>query len=82
MPVAKPDVPHVNVKQAACASNIPLGNRAPTPPEWDQLAARAVAALNGRRFAPTQTIEESWGIERTPTQATPLTAAPAEGIRP
>ncbi len=43
-------------------SDIPVGDRAPTPGEWDKLAARASAAAKDRSFKPTQTIEKAWGI--------------------
>lgn len=44
-------------------SDIPVGTRAPTSAEWDQLAARSAASSNGRTFKPTQTIEQAWGIK-------------------
>lgn len=43
-------------------SDIPVGDRAPTVAEWDQLASRSVAAAQGRSFSPTQTIEQAWGL--------------------
>ncbi len=44
------------------ASDIPLGDRAPTNAEWDKLATRSAAATQGRVFQPTQTIEQAWGF--------------------
>lgn len=44
------------------ASEIPVGDRAPTPAEWEQLATKAAQATKGKRFKPTHTIEQTWGL--------------------
>lgn len=46
----------------ARASDIPVGDRAPTAAEWDKLAAKSAAAMQGQIFEPTQTLEQAWGL--------------------
>ena len=45
------------------ANDIPIGDRAPTKIEWDMLEARSKAALSGRIFSPTKTLEQVWKLD-------------------
>lgn len=47
----------------AKAGDVPIGDRPPTEAEWDMLAARSTAAMQGRKFTPTKTLEQVWGLK-------------------
>jgi hypothetical protein len=47
---------------SSLTSHIPIGDRPPTQQEWDMLAGVSSAAMNGRAFKPTQTLEAAWEI--------------------
>ena len=45
------------------AGNVPVGDRPPTTAEWDMLAARSAATMQGRTFTPAKTLEQVWGLK-------------------
>lgn len=47
---------------SSLTSHIPIGSRPPTEQEWNMLAEKSKAAMKGRKFKPTQTLEAAWGI--------------------